>query len=160
QPRDGMTAQGEVQSRNWSYITMQPGSSADGLHGQTQLDAATQIIHWAQEAGQRPEYFIFQAWPFYSPVNGWGQASQTGPWQVTTTYSDLWNRGPETFSIEQFEMNIPVFNFLNLYFDIFFDKLQSSFPHETIHLIPVGEVFARIDALALATNSPPGGPNS
>jgi hypothetical protein len=158
---NGMTAQEEIQGRTWTYIAMQPGAWNGYLYGQSNLDAAIQIIGWAEAVGQHPNYYIYQAWPSYSPVNGWGQVGPAGPWPVYSTYSDVWNRPTSTFTTSQFETNGPVPNYLNVYFDIFMGKLRAAFPQETVNIIPVGEVFAQLDALLLASNGiPTNGPTS
>jgi len=162
QPEGTETAQGEIQGRTWSYITMQPGLLNGNMYGQSQFEAAEQIVQWGEAAGQHPIYYVYQAWPFYSPIGGWGQAPLTGPWPVVSTYSDIWNRPPDTFTVAQFfQTNASVFNYLGSYFDIFIDQLRADFPQEIINIIPVGEVFARLDGLLLATNGiPPDGPTS
>jgi len=161
QPQGNKTAQGEIQGRMWSYIAMQPGLWNGNMYGQSQLDAAEQIIQWAEATGQQPVYYVYQAWPFYSPINGWGQAPPTGPWPVVSTYTDIWNRPTNVFPVVQFETNGPVPNYLNVYFDIFMGKLRASFPQEVINIIPVGEVFAELDGLLLGSDGiPVGGPTS
>ena len=161
QPQNGKTAQGEIQSRTWSYITLQPGLADGNLYGQSQLAAASQIIQWVETNGQHPIYYVYEAWPFYSPVNGWGQASTAGPWPVGNTYSDVWNRPASTFTPGQFAANGSAFNYLKGYFDIFRQQLQTNFARKNIQIIPVGEVLAQLDAILLATNGvPTDGPTS